>query len=183
MTERFECLVCGPIDGDPCEIPNGLYYDDLREGFRCKAHGYRCKRVCPTSGKLRKDVFKDANVLKLSLVRKNLKSLCSYLKDNPETMDRRDDKCSGCGQTIYYRCKICQRKVCGKCNDCHVSSFVVCDECLIDAKEIGDIERQVKPLEKKIRMLEDKMDAFRDRQMEIATFWNRKKLWERINDA
>jgi len=32
---------------------------------------------------------------------------------------------------------------------------------------------------KKIRMLEDKVDAFRDRQMEIATFWNRKKLWSK----
>ena len=182
MTEEIVCLVCGPIDGDPCEIPDGLYFDKVREEFRCKSHGYQCKRVCSISGKLRKDVFKDANDLKLSLVRKNLKILCNHLKNNPEAMNRRDVNCSECGNTLYYRCKICQRKVCGKCNARHVSSFVVCDECLTDAKELEDIERQVKPLEKKIRKMEDKVEEFRDRQMEIATLWNRKKVWERINE-
>lgn len=165
---RLFYFVCGPVDGEHCEIPDGLYYDEQRKEFRCKDYGYKCKRVCSTSGKLRKDIFKDANDLKLSLVHKNLKILCSYLRDHPETMKRRE-KCSECGNEHWYRCKICQGRMC-KCDIHQFYYFTICGSCLNDVQEIGDLEKMIKSLQEKVCTLHE-------RQEDLVKLWNKKKVW------
>ena len=189
MTEE-ECkevtlLICGEtIDGHLCHIPDGLYYDEKEEEFRCKTRGYECLRVCAKSGNLRKYSIENMNILKLSLVRKKLKILCNYLKQCPETTKHR--VCNECGVTGYHaQCNVCKKQVCTGCYQ-NFEFGVICLQCLRDteAKDIIWTEEQIVPLKKIMEDLEktrsktyEEKIKLRKRQTEIVDSWSKQKIW------
>jgi len=190
MTEE-ECkevtlLICGEtIDGHLCHIPDGLYYDEKEEEFRCKTRGYECLRVCAKSGNLRKYSIENMNILKLSLVRKKLKILCDYLKQCPETA--KHHVCDKCGVTGYHsQCSVCKKNVCAGCHK-NFEFGIICLQCLRDTEAAKDIiwtEEQIVPLKKIMEDLEktrsktyEEKIKLRKRQTEIVDLWSKQKIW------
>ena len=129
------------------------------------------------------------NVLKLSLIRKKLKTLCSHLKHHPETINTKI--CDGCGEIGYHnRCVICKTKVCEKCLK-RLESGIFCSRCLEDGLEkvekINEIENQIVPLRKRLTKLErtrqvvsNQQSELRRKQWEITKLWSKQKIWDEL---
>ena len=159
-------LICGAVDGNFCNGPEGLYYDG--EKFNCRYHGDGCYRVGEKSGRLKKN-YRSNNELKSSLVRKKLKILCIDLKQHPETLQKYRCKC---GTASYSRCFICDAIVCEECQVSMQERCYVCERC----SRSEDNFKEMMILNERLSQLSEETRQIQHKRQEELRLW-KQKVW------